>query len=167
MNRHADVSRCRPATPWSGHACVFFRSAAWALLAMLSLPFTAAAERAPAKAEYSYEEELRVEMTCLDGEKVRACMDAAGETQYECVRGPLSRFWTALFGRGEDDEVRPPTVVREERVAAPDDAGEVEKRTGERAEAETETSRDGKRVAERKVIVRKGDGDLPACRKRG
>jgi hypothetical protein len=167
MNRHANVSRCRPAIPWSSQTCVLFRSAVWALLAMLSLPFVAAAERVPAKgAEYSYEEELRVEMTCLDGEKVRACVDAAGETQYECVRGPLSRLWTALFGRGEDDEVRPPTVVREERVAAPDAAaGEVEK--GTKARSKAETSRDDERIVERKVTIRKGNGDLPACRRRG
>lgn len=100
---------------------------------------------------YSYEEEQRVAATCEDWEKVRRCVDPAGELQLECApRGPFSRFWAALRGkdRTEDDEVREPTVVRDKRVAA----------------EERSPGAEGKRKVDRKVKTSK---DLPACRRDG
>lgn len=130
------------------------RPAPWLVAALLTLgPLALHPALAQTQPEggYSYQDEVKLEQTCKEWQKVRRCADAQGEVKLECVsKSPFAKLWSMLRGRSQDDEVRVEVVRKApEGMAASAKAVEGQAQVSATGEART------------KRVVRKGE--LPAC----
>lgn len=141
---------------------------------VLLLPGAAGAETP------TWQEEVALEQSCEEWQKVRRCQDENGEIGLECAsKSPFARFLSMFRSRGTDDEVHV-EVVRKGPGQPTAHA--------ERAESSAEAAREDDEVrtesAERRVVERRADtrvvegsadrsnqklkrvrtsGDLPRC----
>ena len=123
-----------------------------ALLTIGSLALHPAMAQSQAEGGYSYQDEVKVEQTCKEWQKVRRCADAQGEVKLECVsKGPFAKLWSMLRGRSQDDEVRVEVV----RKAPEGTAASAKTADGQAQISSTEGAQT------KKVMVKKGE--LPAC----
>lgn len=102
---------------------------------------------------FSFEDEMRVERTCADWEKVRRCVDGDGHGRFECAsRSPLAAILAPFRERqGEDAEVRVEVVRQSSEVGGSSSTAALPA-TPEGAAGMTE--------------VRRVVGELPTCRER-
>jgi hypothetical protein len=137
---------------------------------------------APARADTpTWQEEVAIEQSCEEWQKVQRCRRDDGEIGLECVaKSPFARFFSLFRGEREDDEVRvvverkaPEQSVEEHRTVRENRREERRETTETRSSTtvvrtkqttETETTKSSNGHGDAKLRIVREQSDLPDCR---